>query len=320
MFSLSRRSPARAGFTLVELLVVIAIIGVLVALLLPAVQSAREASRRMKCSNNLRQWAIAMHNMHDIRGQFPFGATNDTHVNKRKTWIMFVWPFIEQNNLADRTVANIPFYDPPHTVYNTMNGLCGQRLAIYRCPSDMSGTVDQNVGMYQRTRGNYMVNWGNALYDDTSATGTANINNWGPFYHIGGNRATPGTVNMRNITDGTSNTLLLSESLMAKVATDNDWRGDIHNDDGIFRFHTNLTPNSSAADLISSTTFFTANNDRLMPVALGNPQRNAARSRHPSGVMAALCDGSVRSFSNNVALVSWSAMGSMAGGEAVSAD
>src|SRR5262245_26349673 len=171
MYSISRRAANRAGFTLVELLVVIAIIGVLVALLLPAVQSAREASRRMKCSDNLRQWAIAMHNMHDITGRFPFGSTNDTHANKRKTWIMFVWPYIEQKNLADRTDPVVPFYNPPHTIHFTMNGTCGQRLAIYRCPSDMSGTVDQDVGQYQRTRGNYMVNWGNALYDDTSATG-----------------------------------------------------------------------------------------------------------------------------------------------------
>jgi prepilin-type processing-associated H-X9-DG protein len=123
-----------------------------------------------------------------------------------------------------------------------------------------------------------------------------------------------------DITDGTSNTLLLSESLIAKVASDNDWRGDIHNDDGVFRFHTVVTPNSSAPDLIRSTTFFRVNNDPLMPVALGNPQRAAARSRHPSGVNAALCDGSVRFFRNSIALATWSALGSMAGGEVVTND
>jgi len=315
------KSALRPAFTLVELLVVIAIIGVLVALLLPAVQSAREAARRMQCMNNLKQWGLAMHNMHDVQGKFPFGSTNDAHLNKRKTWVMFVWPFIEQNNLASSTDPNAPFYNPPHTIHFTMNGLCGQRLKAYRCPSDI-GTADQNAGQYQRTRGNYVVNWGNALYDDTRAapTGTSNPNNWGPFHHLDGSRARPGVVNMRNVTDGTSNTLLLSEVLIAKVATDNDWRGDIHNDDGIFRFHTVTTPNTSAADLISSTSFFVVNNDRNMPVALGSPQRNAARSRHPSGVNAALCDGSVRSFSDSIALTTWSALGSMGGGEAISAD
>src|SRR5262249_15697688 len=157
------------------------------------------------------------------------------------------------------------------------------------------------------------------LYDDTRRppTGTAVDTNFGPFYHQGGRRNMPGTVTFASITDGASNTLLLSETLIAKVATDNDWRGAIHNDDRAFRFHTVITPNSSAPDLISSRTFFTPNNDPLMPVALGNPQRAAARSRHSGGVNAALCDGSVRFFRNTIALSTWMALGSMAGGEVV---
>jgi len=307
----------RRGFTLVELLVVIAIIGVLVALLLPAVQAAREAARRAKCSNNLKQWALAMHNHHDTLLRFPFGATNDAHVNKRKTWVMFVWPYIEQNTLADQGNLTVPFYNPPYTVHFTLNGLCGRKVDAYYCPSDGWGTKDQSTGQYQRVRGNYVVNWGNTLYDDTRAapTGTATDVRFGPFYHIAGNRSRPGEVAMRNITDGTSNTLMLSEVLMAKVMTDNDWRGDIHNDDGVFRFHTVTTPNSTAADLISNTAFFTLDNDRKMPVALGNPQRAAARSRHPGGVMAALCDGSVRFYSDTIAIATWQTLGSMGGGE-----
>src|SRR5262249_53338677 len=201
-----------------------------------------------------------------------------------------------------------------------LNGLCGQHVPIYLCPSD-NGQIDQNVGQYQRTRGNYMVNWGNALYDDrrsAPAGGTAAATNFGRFYHIDGRRDRPGTTTLLGITDGTSNTLLLSESLIAKVASDNDWRGDIHNDDGVFRFHTVVTPNSSAPDLISSTTFFRPNSDPLMPVALGNPQRAAARSRHAGGVNASMCDGSVRFVRNAINLNTWRAMGSMAGGEVVS--
>jgi prepilin-type N-terminal cleavage/methylation domain-containing protein/prepilin-type processing-associated H-X9-DG protein len=313
------RQLQRPGFTLVELLVVIAIIGVLVALLLPAVQAARESARRTQCTNQIKQWALSLHNHHDVLGQLPFGSTNDAHVNRRKTWVLFVWPYIEANTLADKGDSTVPFYNPPYTIHGTLTGLCGQSMKLYYCPSDAKGNRFQSSGTYQRVRGNFVVNWGNALYDDTrpDPTGTATMtgSNFGPFYHQNGNRATPGIVKLRDISDGASNTLLLSETLMALVDTDNDWRGDIHNDDGIFRFHTVITPNSSAPDLISSTTFFTPNNDPAMPVALGSPQRAAARSRHPNGVNAALCDGSVRFFTNSISLAAWGALGTMAGGD-----
>jgi prepilin-type N-terminal cleavage/methylation domain-containing protein/prepilin-type processing-associated H-X9-DG protein len=322
-FSPESRRRSRRAFTLIELLVVIAIIAVLVGLLVPAVQKVREAANRMKCTNHLKQWALAFHNYHDVNAKFPFGSTNTSAATQvprtwRQTYVMYLWPYIEQDNMAKLNNYNNVFFNPPGTIWFTMNGLCAQRVALYLCPSD-TGQIDQNVGQYQRTRGNYMVNWGNALYDDTRAapTGTAVSTNFGPFYHTGGRRNTPGTVTFANITDGTSNTLLMSESLIAKVASDNDWRGDIHNDDGVFRFHTVVTPNSSAPDLIRSTTFFRADPDPLMPVALGNPQRAAARSRHSGGVNAAMCDGSVRFVSNNIALITWQAMGSMAGGEVV---
>src|SRR6476659_3172582 len=103
----------RRGFTLVELLVVIAIIGVLVALLLPAVQSAREASRRMKCTNQLRQIAIACHNVHDTTNFFPSGhklTVNGTNYVYYSNWAILILPYIEQQALFsqyDDTVPNI---------------------------------------------------------------------------------------------------------------------------------------------------------------------------------------------------------------------
>jgi len=304
----------RTAFTLIELLVVIAIIAILIGLLLPAVQKVREAAARMKCSNHLKQWAIAMHSYHDVNGQFPLGSRN----NPRQTWVMYLWAYVEQNPLAQKADYTKHFYVAPFTIDFTMNGLCGAKVPIYYCPSD-NGTAEQNTGQYQRIRGNYVVNWGNALYDDTrtNSQATAVGQNFGPFNHTGGNRSKPGVVRMASITDGTSNTLMLSEVLMAKVSSDNDWRGDIHNDDGVFRFHTVTTPNSSSPDLISSTTFSRADSAPLLPAALGTPRRAAARSRHTGGVNAALADGSVRFFSNSTALTTWAAMGSMAGGEVV---
>ncbi|MCI0463212.1 MAG: DUF1559 domain-containing protein [Gemmataceae bacterium] len=315
---MSRLPLSRRAFTLIELLVVIAIIAVLIGLLLPAVQKVREAANRLKCQNNLKQWGLAMHNYHDVNVRLPWGSTNNSATTRRQTYVMYLWPYFEQDNLGRRQDYRIEFYNSPGTIHFTLNGTCGQRVPLYLCPSD-NGQIDQNVGRYQRTRGNYMVNWGNALYDDRRAAPatTAVAQNFGPFYHTGGIRSNPGKVTLQNITDGTSNTLLMSESLIARVASDNDWRGDIHNDDGVFRFHTVVTPNSSAPDLISSRTFFRVDPDPLMPVALGFPQRAAARSRHAGGVNAAMCDGSVRFVSNNIALATWQAMGSMAGGEVV---
>ena len=105
---------------------------------------------------------------------------------------------------------------------------------------------------------------------------------------------------------------MLSEYLMAWSIDDNDWRGDFHNDDGVFRFHTLDTPNSSSADVVN---WAIPTGDPLMPVSTSGSEYNTARSRHPGGVNAGLCDGSVRFITNGINLKTWSALGTMDGGE-----
>ncbi len=290
----------RSAFTLIELLVVIAIIAILIALLVPAVQKVREAAARTQCQNNLKQWALATHNFHDTYKQFPIGSRN----NPRQTWVMHLWAYIEQTALSSQNNLNLPFYVPPGTIPNTMNGLCGQVLTLYNCPSDTGADQDQTY--YARVRGNYVVNWGNVLYD------TAPAGIYAPFAHNNGSRSTPRTTKVVNITDGTSNTLLMAEYLKAWSRQDNDWRGDIHNDDGVFRFHTINTPNSTAADVVN---WAVQTGDPLMPVSTAGSQHNTARSRHSGGVNAALCDGSVRFIANTVSLATWQALGTMNGGD-----
>ena len=304
-----RNAPKRA-FTLVELLVVIAIIGILVGLLLPAVQSAREAARRMQCSNHLKQWALAFHNHHDAFKAFPKGSSNGAAL--RQTWVMYLWPYVEQTSLYNMTDLKSHFYVEPNTIPFTLDGPTGKHVSIYLCPSD-SGTIDQNDpgSRYQRTRGNYVVNWGNSWYGQNPQPAAS-----APFSHSNGNRSMPNKTTFGSISDGTSNTLLMSEYLIAKSSADNDWRGDIHNDDGVFRFHTLMTPNTSAPDIIRNGWFQTPN-DPQMPAAAGTEQQNAARSRHTGGVTTAYCDGSIHFTSNNISLVVWQAMGTMDGGEAV---
>jgi len=305
----SHRPAARVGFTLIELLVVIAIIAILIGLLLPAVQKVREAASRMKCSNNLKQWGLAMHGHHDAVGKFPIGSSAGSL--PRQTWVMSLWSYMEQGPLAAQNNLNNNFYQTPATIGNTMNGLCGARVPGYYCPSD-SG-VDLTVSFYQRTRGNYVVCWGNTRYGQgTPAVGLG----MAMFSHTGGDRAKPVKTTMASISDGTSNTLMLAETLMAKSPADNDWRGDIHNDDGVFRFHTITPPNSTVADVIASGWFQNAN-DPLMPAVAGagNQQVAAARSRHTGGVNGGLADGSVRFFRNSTTPDTWMGLGTMNGGE-----
>jgi prepilin-type N-terminal cleavage/methylation domain-containing protein/prepilin-type processing-associated H-X9-DG protein len=306
-------SQRRRGFTLIELLVVIAIIAILIGLLLPAVQKVREAAARMKCSNNLKQWALAMHNYHDVFGRFPVGATNNSATTVRQTWVRFLWPYIEQSVLTQKDNPTQPFYLPPCTIGNTLNGLTGAKVPLYYCPTDNGADLDSPNAYSQRRRGNYVVNWGNVKYDTPPPAGVG----MAPFAHLGGNRSTPEVTRMTSISDGTSNTLMMSETLMAWSHDDNDWRGDIQNDDGVFKFMTLTTPNSSAPDV---SNWAIPTGDPLMPVSTAGAEYSAARSRHTGGVNAALCDGSVRFVSNTVSLYTWQALGTMNGGEVLGSD
>ena len=157
-----------------------------------------------------------------------------------------------------------------------------------------------------------MVNWGNSKYGQNPEPREK-----APFSHIQGEpQPAARRRSIADITDGTTNTLLMSEVLKGWTAEDQDWRGDIYNDDGVFRFHTTLTPNTSAPDVIEAN-WFERTGDPLMPAVAGagNAQVAAARSRHPGGVNAVMCDASVQFVSNDIELGIWQAMGTMNGAE-----
>lgn len=199
------RRKCRRGFTLVELLVVIAIIGILVALLLPAVQAAREAARRMQCSNNLKQISLALHNYHDVYKTFPpeavwhgnpKGTTPTAATVRNYTWIALMLPFIEQKPLWDQ----IDFRQPALVVLNAIN-IAGTPALAYeiqslKCPTDAGfNSPPRGIGITSYA-GNGGWDHHRRKYGDTPRAGVFT------FYD---------NTRISDIVDGTSNTIMVGE-------------------------------------------------------------------------------------------------------------
>lgn len=204
-FSLRPAAPARRwGFTLVELLVVIAIIGILVGLLLPAVQAAREAARRMSCSNNLKQLGLSLHNYESTFKKLPMGGTLDTDFSVQARLL----PYLEQANLQNLLDFSHPAFTGGYSA-KIPNPLFvsafAMPLSVFLCPTDPAPTVT-TVGVsgatYSYGGNNYMASFG-------SGTRTNNDFRWktdGIVYEHSG-------IRFGDLTDGTSNTVALSESV-----------------------------------------------------------------------------------------------------------
>lgn len=322
----TRRMNAQSntrGFTLVELLVVIAIIGILVALLLPAVQAAREAARRMECSNNLRQVGLAMHNYENAHGTFPVGAYGCCW----GTWIEAILPHLEQQNISDRYVDENK-YDNPDSSYRYSGSQNRQvttlQIGILVCPSDTSSAT--TLGGFQNiTSHNYAVNLGNTGYlagypDNEDAVDGYNGVKFGgaPFSLKAGPSTEPYAATIADIRDGASNTLLASEVLQGRG---NDLRG--------FSwwgyaagFNTYLSPNSSQPDVMQSSGYCV--NDGVNPPCVGphstsQPMTNAARSNHTGGVLTVFCDGSVHFIGDNIDIDTYRALSTTRGQEVIDA-
>jgi prepilin-type N-terminal cleavage/methylation domain-containing protein len=200
------------GFTLVELLVVVAIIGILLALLLPSIQSAREASRRSSCRNNLRQMGLAFELHHNTMKSLPYGSFD--HTKRQISWSVYLLPFLEEASLADRFKFNLKYNHP------TNRAVVSTVVPVFICPS----TARMVAGRDAFTVGDKN---SNGSYDDGD---WAAVNDYGGIY--GSSLATPKdngvliynhTVKHREITDGASHTIILAEDAGRGWQWDGEW-------------------------------------------------------------------------------------------------
>jgi prepilin-type N-terminal cleavage/methylation domain-containing protein/prepilin-type processing-associated H-X9-DG protein len=336
----NRVNPLAPAFTLIELLVVIAIIAILIGLLLPAVQKVREAAARMKCQNNLKQIALALHNYYDSIGRFP-GVVDQGDARYTSLFVETL-PYIEQNGLYQQW----DFTNPA----NNGNGLAATIISTYLCPSHPGVNFPVALGNGQYALTTYGGNGGTIPF-------TPSLTRCDGMFYITGPASEPQSgqsgVTMAGVTDGTSNTLFLSERMVGDPNLDSFFgalaAGVITpTPDPPIQFEATYSvwapppgPNASAGLIGSEVTI-----DFTMPFAWSPPiqlpppatqippppvywseigplwwmRLGAMGSYHTNGVNVAMVDGSVRFVSAGTSLTTLQIVSTRAGGEVVPND
>ena len=330
----------RSAFTLVELLVVIAIIGILIALLLPAVQAAREAARRMSCANNLKQLGLAMHNYADTyREALPNAGWSSTLYPNDYSPLAKLLPYCEQANLQDLIDFSVEIGHPGRNdLPAVLQPAAGTAVPMFLCPSDgeeplhnitlPSGAIIPVAGT------NYAMNQSSGL-DGAYHPG---------FGESDGLCWIDAKVRLASIVDGTTNTLAFTESLrgpgdspaLTPTPDVQVYRGSI-GDYSLFPSLPGLADSGGLDAVLPSITGWDGNrltywlrgctpsgpvmNGLLTPnhgapdFVYRSAKITAARSRHPGGVNACMCDGSVDLISETIERATWHALWTRAGGE-----
>jgi prepilin-type N-terminal cleavage/methylation domain-containing protein/prepilin-type processing-associated H-X9-DG protein len=296
-----RSRDSRRGFTLIELLVVIAIIGVLIALLLPAVQAAREAARRAQCTNNLKQLALGVHNYHSTHGSFPIGSPLmydfefGGWAESQSTFVSLLGQLEQQPLFNAMNFSRSIYVAPNYSVYAT-------GLSTLWCPSDANISRSFDFGVYIDPPLHLVVKF--TSYAGCTGTWFPEVLNYGAFFTgpnapniqqiisgINGVYTYNGVRTIAQITDGTSNTFLYGEranGLFSKSNGDQnnwDWWGDAVTADTLF------------------TTLYPINPFRKIPLVSEEYSDSwvaAPSSFHPGGANFAFCDGSVRFIKDSI--------------------
>ncbi|QDV67153.1 Type II secretion system protein G precursor [Rosistilla carotiformis] len=302
------KAKKESGFTLVELLVVIAIIGILVGLLLPAVQAAREAARRMSCSNNMKQIGLSLHNYHDTYRKLPPGIVTSNQL----AWGTMILPFMEQGPLFDSLSTAGAFDQPWEDILEvTTNGvgnnppLAQSPVSAFLCPSDPGGDLNRKLGgtggIYF-AKSNYVGVY-SAYYNGSDPVATNGAG--------GSDRASIFTDNsatqFRDIIDGLSNTIMVAERCTIGgpagslwIGYQNDFGGSISGSISQFQVRMRMERSSNDTDYVIN----------------GSSAYNPS-SLHPGGAQFIRGDASVTFMSESIPLRLQAALGTMDGGEVI---
>lgn len=348
------RIIGRRGFTLIELLVVIAIIGVLVALLLPAVQAAREAARRASCTNNLKQLGIAMQNYHSSQNCFPVGFLfpQPNQVPSFIPTLHYRWsvlaqmtPYLEQTNVFNALNMGFPtapggaggYGAPPWTPFRENTTVMSTMVSSFLCPSDNATPITTLPGGVRSGPSNYQFCTGDG------SPNSVNPGDAGLTVPANGVFVLGSVQNAATITDGLSNTAAGSEQLLGTANGGAATQTGVNPRPADLRRVAAIVPAPLSAAACTNPTgwrldkgfgwwdgdyrttlynhFVTPNSrtfDCWQTSPPHNPALKAARSNHPGGVNSLFCDGHVQFVKDSTSLATWRAISTRAGGEVFS--
>jgi prepilin-type N-terminal cleavage/methylation domain-containing protein/prepilin-type processing-associated H-X9-DG protein len=320
-----RRSSAGRGFTLIELLAVITIIGVLIALLLPAVQSAREAARRAQCTNNLKQIGLALHRYHDVWQDLPPAyltrRANGLELGAGWAWGTLILPYLEQRPLYDAANFDLGFGEvaalPDHFGLFENGTVRRVSVSMFLCPSagGGEGPIDLGGGSHAAiSPGQYIASagWIDSSQAPTQGTGVLYPNS---------------RVAIADVRDGTSATLMIGER--SRNLADVAWPGSFGSRTEPAPLCTKSGwPTQSCVGLMFLLMGRTGPSSDIISGSIpGGSTPNAPGagadgfwSRHPGGCHFLLCDGSVRFLKETLDPLVFRALASRAGGEVIGAD
>lgn len=323
------RACHKDAFTLVELLVVMTIIGLLVAMLLPAIQGAREAARRAQCANNLKQLGLALLTYEDANGMFPpgYGYARSSYYGTGAahdcwSWPSRLFPYLEQSALAE-LVSRLWGEDPGKawgTLPAGMDTVRSAQIPVFLCPSDPGSNVRFNKNRNCSVPSGTIINGqdGRISYGGNYGRGQLEAAN-----RVAGVFGFNSMTRISNILDGTTNTLLLSELLVGHSCT---IRGSHPYQEGPV-FMANYSPNDPTPDVVRWCDPADGFSGTQAPCLWSSGNwgtlsalymvLHTSRSAHPDGVQTVLCDGGVRFVNQTVGLSIWQALGTPAGSESL---